>query len=353
MLSRQGCAIFCSLICATAGSAFAGPNVLDYTSHAGPNITAGINAVLGSGFVDSSIYVDYDNNDPILDFTKTTVTFFSVASNAAVNHAPYAVINESVCCSKGQADDVTQYATLLSGGAIRSNAIAVGVGGQLAAGTAPATLETTTSSPNSGNGGTGWGMEFGISASYLGLDTSEDSWACGEMAGFLAALKLEHPTWTWFDIKAALRQTASNWSTGYNHTAFGYGYVNWQAANLITSTGSLYLQPPGMTITASGFTATITLYPFRQARRAYEAVYIVSPGYVWPTGKSEYTTADINAAGAILMYASNGTDVTPRFTYTLNPENRPTLIAFTTDGNGNYSRVEEFSPQPVPCPVCG
>jgi hypothetical protein len=345
--------MFCLIGCVATGNACATPNILDYTAHAGPNIIAGINAVLGTGLVDSSIYVDYDNNDPFIDFTNTSGAYFSVATNVRVEHAPYAVINESVCCSKGQADDVGQYARLLAGGAIRSNAIAVGVGGQLAAGTAPPTLETTTSAANSANGGTGWGMEFGLSAGYLGLDTSEDSWACGEMAGFLAALKLEHPTWTWFDIKAALRQTASNWITGYDHTAFGYGYVNWQAANLITSTGSLYLQPPGMSATANGSTVTLTLYPFRQARRAYESVYIVPPGYSWPQGKNEYTTADINAAGAVLMYVSNGTDVTPQFTYTLNPENRPTLVAFTTDGKGNYSRVEEFSAVLLPCPVCG
>lgn len=360
MLIRQGRAtavapavrrtIFTLLTCASAGSAFAGPNVLDYTSHAGPNISQAVNAVLGTGFVDSSIYVDYDNNDPFYDFTNTSATFYSVATGTAVNHAPYAVVNESVCCSKGQGDDVAQYTALYAGGAIRSNAIAIQVGGQLAAGTAPPTLETTTSSPNSTNGGTGWGTEFGLSASYLGLDTTADSWTCGEMAGFLAALKYEHPSWSWFDVKAALRQTASNWSAGYTHTAFGYGYVNWQAADLIASTGSLYLQPPGMTVAnaSSGGVATITLYPFRQARRAREVVYSVSPSYVWPTGRNEYTSADLAASGAVLVYTSNGTDATPTFNYNAGSNSAVvSLIAFTTDGNGNYSRVEEFSPVAV------
>jgi hypothetical protein len=66
------------------------------------------------------------------------------------------------------------------------------------------------------------------------------------MAGFLAALKYAHPSWSWFDIKAALRQSASNWATGYSHSAFGYGYIDWSAANALGSPSSLYLQPPGL-----------------------------------------------------------------------------------------------------------
>jgi hypothetical protein len=56
------------------------------------------------------------------------------------------------------------------------------------------------------NFGAGWRVEFGLSAGYPGLDTSEDS----SMAGHLAALRNENPAWTWFDVKAALRLCAQS-----------------------------------------------------------------------------------------------------------------------------------------------
>jgi hypothetical protein len=96
-------------------------------------------------------------------------------------------------------------------------------------------------------------------------------------------------------------------------------------------------------MTTSDTTAQITLYPFRQTRRSHEVIYSINPTYVWPAGKSELLSADLAAAGATLLYNSNGTDVIPTVSIA-----RPTIaplwiVAFTTDGAGHFSRVEEFS----------
>jgi hypothetical protein len=215
-----------------------GPNVLNLTTHGDTFIGAAINAVLGSGVVDRSIYIDYDSNAALADLTQPSPTTFSVATGAQINHAPYAIANASICCSGGAHDDITYYQILSDANAMLSNAPAFQTGGALPNGTPPPTYSTNASSPNSANGGTGWGLEFAIPTSYLGLDTSEDSWNSATMSGFLAALKHQHPAWTWFDVKAALRQTASNWPKGYSHLQFGYGLIDWNAANGIATAGS-------------------------------------------------------------------------------------------------------------------
>lgn len=331
---------------AVAGTAQA-QSILNWTTHADYFIAPAISATVGSSVIRNPIYIDDDLHPPsifqtVVDATNASMNFYAPGASTAENHAPYPVINASACCANGQGDDALYYAKLLSQGAILTQAEAAGWGGKFPSRIGPGTLESAATSPNSNDGTTGWGVEFGLSSSYLGLDTSEDSWTSAEMAAFFAALKYSHQTWNWFDIKGAFRQTASHWSTGYSHTAYGYGFVDWTRANAVAGPSSLYLQPPGVTMANGGFYSRITLYPFRQTRRAYEVVYSVNPAYTWPV-KNEYTAADIAASGATLLYTSNGSDVTPAYTYTPAASGTLTVVAFTTDGIGNYSRVEEFS----------
>lgn len=335
------------LPCFLVNSSVAAPNVLNRTTHADSFIGAAVNATVGSGVVDQSIQIDYDTNLPLQDLSHPSDTTFSVESGAQVNHAPYTVANYSVCCSAGLKDEINYFQQLTAANAILVSSLAIQVGGLLPARTAPPICCSNASSPNSGNGGTGWGIEFGLSASYLGLDTTEDSWDTAILSGLLAALKYQHPSWTWFDIKAALRQTADNWSTGYSHLAFGYGLINWTAANAIATASALYLQPPGVLISLDETTATIQLFPFRQTRRKREAVYAVDPGYSWPVGKNELSAADLAAAGARHLFTSNGTDLIATFTVDRLGSQPWYFIAFTTDDAGNFSRVEEFSVQKI------
>lgn len=208
----------------------------------------------------------------------------------------------------------------------------------------PPIYSTNVFSPDSGSPAAG--DEFEMSADYLGFETSAPSWTTAAMSAVLAALRYDHPTWTVPDVVAALRQTASNWSSGYDAATGGYGTIAFSSADGISSASDLYLQPPLMILANKGYYATITLYPFRQTRRVHEAIYSVNPSYGWPA-KNEYTLSDIEASGATLLYTSNGTDVIPVYTYVPAVSGTLTVIAFTTDGDGNYSRVESFSAQQV------
>lgn len=261
--------------------------------------------------------------------SATTITKL-FTSSPPVNHAPYQVI------AWPTTTDTHQYYAQLQA---QIGVISLAKGPGNASNHQLPAIATNTTSVGSDDGSTGWGVTYGISKNYLGLDTSSDSNDAGITAGFLAALLYNHGTWNAFDANAALRIGSANWPT-YDHTNYGFGLINWTTANAVAT---LYLQPPDMEIMNAGYYLTITLYPFRQSRRSAEVVYSVSSSYSWPR-KNEYTAADIAASGGTLIYTSNGTDVTPQFSYAPAVSGTITLVAFTTDGSGNYSTEQEFSP---------
>lgn len=321
------------------------PSILNAQTHADDHIIPAIVAALGS----NPLNVDYDPTGSVSTIVAQSVnasgSFRAVGTTTpVVNHAPYAVINASLCCYNPTYDQ-SYYPALLS----QNTTYTTPIGPMpLPARTPPSSTMSAVTSPNSGDGASGWGTEFGLSVSYLGLDTSEDSWTSAEMAGFFAALLHNHPTWNLFELHAAFRQTAGNWATGYNNTTFGYGFVNWPAANAVTGTGAgvMWLQPPGFQIQNKGYYAIVTLYPFRQTRRANELIYSVSAAYTWPI-KNEYSAADIAASGATLLYTSNGTDIMPQFVFAPVASGTVTLVPFTSDGSGGFSRVESFGTQSI------
>ena len=346
-------------LAAMCGVAQAAPRVtvLINSAHGASEAVGAIRILKGSGVLGSSVVVDktvcapndtmYDPNF-VADALSRTIPFYSATANGggydcgppprAENYAPYGVLNRSFSNPPSGADN---YRTLETHGIVLSVAYLTPATGPAYG--QPGIYTVNTAGLNAGVR-SGLGVEWAISASYKGMTTDAPSWVTADMTGILAAMRLDHPRWTVPDIVAALRQTASNWSTGYDASDWGYGVVNYDWADAIASPSSLYLEPPVMAVVNSGCYATITLYPFRQTRRAREAVYSVDPTYAWPV-KDEYTTADIKASGATLIYTSNGTDATLTFEYAPPMSGTVTLIAFTTDGNGDYSRVESFAPQ--------
>lgn len=335
----------------------AAPNVLVIGTHADTFVAPAINAALGAGHVDTDIDVDTTGDPPPTSqlipsvLADTGRTNFRVSNGLSVNHAPYRIGSYSVC-NWTPAQDFSMYSGLLTSNALLSYALGAKVGScnQFPpAGTYPPVAAIVTTSPNSGNGTSTWGVEFGLSAGYLGLDTSADSWNTAGMAGLTASLMFQHPSWNQFDAKAAFRQTAGNWSTGYDHTNYGYGIVNYSAATALGAASTLYLQTPAIQFMNYGFYVQITISPFRQSRRAYEVIYSIPAGATLPV-KNEYTGSDIAALGGTLVYTSNGTDVQPTFPYAPIGSGSVTVtfIAFTTDGLGNYSRAEnDFAKQSI------
>jgi len=119
----------------------------------------------------------------------------------------------------------------------------------------------------------------------------------------MTVLRHNHPTWNWFDVKAALRQTGSNWATGYNVNAYGFGQVNLAAANGYTDS-QLLLQPPEVKARINSLQRIeFELYPFRQTRRVKDVLFQFPSA---PTFQgNELTLAVIQALGGskIMDYA--------------------------------------------------
>lgn len=362
MLLRTWTTLAVSIVC----SAVQAQSYLNGGSHASyPYALNAFNAALGNSLgtpYPSGVFGDYVPDPAPLysampgDMTNTGGAYLAGnTSSPTVNHAPYFVANLSMCCwsTNGQFNlyvpmDVQLYSQLEPQGEVLSisyGGTGFGINPRPST-TPPGVVTTTGSASNSGDGGTGGGIEFGLSPSYLGLDTSEDSWVSAEIAGFILAMKYQHSTWNVWDIKGALRQTASNWTTGYNPSSYGYGIISYASATAVSSPTAVYLQGPLMSIfNPTNTYATITLLPYRSTRRSHEIIVSVSAAYTWPI-KNEYTAADIAASGATTLYTSNGTDVEPTYVYVPAVSGSITFAAFTTDGSGNYSRIESaFSEQ--------
>jgi hypothetical protein len=291
----------------------------------------------------------------VADSQNTSLANLNVAtSQYPVNHAPYVLVNNSFSAYNQSFWDLQPYAQLQADGVLMSWAYVE----TYEPGTPPplVSVTTTATSGPASLAATNWGLEFGMANNYKGFDTSAPSWVTAAMTAVLAAMKLDHPSWSWFDIKAALRQTASNWATGWNPAQFGYGAIDYDSATSIPSTAALYLQPPVLQLSKSADgKIVVTLYPFRSSRRAYEVVYVIPTGYLFPM-KNELTAADISnlvSAGGQLVFTGSHSDVIPtgEASFTPTPGMAYTLVAFTTDGLGSYSRVETWCPQSVTDPA--
>lgn len=341
---------------AIAGPATAAVNVLFNSAHGANQFAQALN-ILIPGELGTSVVADRtvcSASDPTYDPTfladsvNPLLSFYNIQSGncgppvtGAENLVPYQVLNQSFSNPPLESD---AYATLESVAAGFSNPYLT-ASCQLQVCQQPPIYITYTIAAGIGQL-SGPGDEFVISAGYKGFTTDAPSWATADMAAMLAALKFNHPTWNMLDAIGALRQTAANWSTGYDAASGGYGVIDYDAAEAIASSSSIYLEPPLMLTADDGDYAVIRLYPFRQSRRAHEVVYSASASYVWPV-KNEYTTSDIASSGATLIYTGNATDVIPTFNYAPAVSGTITLIAFTTDGSGGYSRAEPFSEQSV------
>jgi|HubBroStandDraft_1064217.scaffolds.fasta_scaffold00140_43 hypothetical protein len=336
---------------ATAGAA--NVNVLNNSAHEAGKLLRDLLILKPSGVVNVRAFVDRttplpnDNTfDPriVVDALNTAKTYYSMSEDSAVNHAPYSIVSNSFT-GYTRGVEPAFYAVLSAHGLLDDWAYTRA----LPAGTPPPIYSAAID--DGARGVTGPGVEFSLAPGYKGFDTKDLSSTVAGATAIFVAMKLDHPDWTWPDVKGALRQTASNWPHGYDATGHGYGVIDYDSADAIKSATALYLQPPIVTLTMHGRFARVTFYPFRQTRRKAEVLYAVPPAYVWPV-RNEYTDADLRAAAAKLVYVSNDADVSPSFSYPASASRMLMVVALTTDGAGHYSRVESFcrSTLPVPAP---
>ncbi|MDD2851397.1 MAG: hypothetical protein PHY09_05765 [Desulfuromonadaceae bacterium] len=191
---------------------------------------------------------------------------------------------------------------------------------------------------------TGGGIEFGVPKGYMGGkgQSNTPSGVTAQLAGLMASLKYNHPDWNWFDIKAALRATASNFPTGYNSEKSGYGSIDYQSANLLTDSGTLPLFPPAALMrTAENNRVVFAINSFKQSRRAADALFKFRMRPL-PMLK-DLTLAELNAMGGQLQLTGNRAGTTNSFVMQL-PNNEMTYFAWLTkDAKGLFSRLEQYS----------
>ena len=262
-------------------------------------------------------------------------------------HVPYGVMNFSYS-GYGIGSDQQNYSLLEAGDAVFIWPFCTSGGAQAYPPVVMSNALLNTSA-SSGLCSYAYGIEFSITSGYLGLSTDDASDVSASLATVFAAMANAHPSWTWGDVKGALRQTASNWAAGYATIAspggvpsLGYGNINYAAAVALSGPSALYLQPPGMAVQNHGYYASITVYPFPQTRRARERIYI---GGTWPAASSsnELTAAQVSAAGGTIIYDSGGATGAQSFSYAPVASGSATFTAITLDASGNGSRIESFA----------
>jgi hypothetical protein len=294
-------------------------------------------------------------------------------SNAVKPSVPYQVINQSSAGYTLAGFEQANYTALLDKGLIYVMAYC----GTPTVDEYPPTAFVTVLPNNRnayapGNGcGYAQGIEFSIPVDVGGctstctwtpvsgggsIDVSSPSATTEAMSAVVAALKLHHPLWTWGDVKSVLRATASNWSSGYvasniSQSAYGYGNINYGAAD--SYGGTIYLQPPGFSVTLNGTGAALKLYPFVTSRRAGEVIYAFQqrPVLPAPSANNEYSYAQVTALastyGGSLIYNSSGASGIQLANYVAPSIARRFFVAFTVDNTStlsaaSFSRAEEF-----------
>ncbi|HEY5974232.1 MAG TPA: hypothetical protein VIU41_05770, partial [Geobacteraceae bacterium] len=125
-------------------------------------------------------------------------------------------------------------------------------------------------------GATGGVIEFGIPPGYLkgNGQSQHPSGVTAQLAGLMASLKYRHPAWNWFDVKAALRATAANYASGYDPQRYGYGVIDYPAADALADPHKLPLFPPAAVARPQiGDRLLFYVNPFRQTRRLADALF--------------------------------------------------------------------------------
>jgi len=194
-------------------------------------------------------------------------------------------------------------------------------------------------------GGTsGGGIEFGVPIDYMNGKGkgSTPSGVTAQLAGLMASLKYRHPSWNWFDVKAALRGTAANYATGYDAHKYGYGAINFKRADDLASPAQLELFAPAAVIFGrQGDQVLFRINPFQQSRRCGDVLFKF-PTKPTPTLK-EVTLEEITAMGGKFLYSSYLDRDTNTYVYRMTKGETTYLVWFTQDSSSKFSRIEPYS----------
>lgn len=196
---------------------------------------------------------------------------------------------------------------------------------------------------NKNGGKSGGGIEFGVPTTYMQGKGKSDtpSGATSQLAGLMACLKHTHPLWNWFDIKAALRATASNYANGYDPTNYGYGGIDYHAANTLRDAATLPLFAPAAVILRQRENQlSFAINAFKQSRRYTEVLFTFATRPLLQ--HKELTFAEIIAMGGSLVYSNLSANAST-YSYQVPSIDTSFLVWFTQDAHGLFSQIEPYS----------
>ncbi|MHB0865730.1 MAG: hypothetical protein ACYC1Y_02410, partial [Minisyncoccota bacterium] len=268
---------------------------------------------------------------------NTTASYYDQNGTLVPSAAPYQLFTQSSTLYSG--DTVYEYNTYAPDDLTYNYAFS----------NSPATPATTLppgfrTAPGGAGATSSYGVEWTLDPTIFASGTLSDVTASN--AGMMAVLRFNHPTWNWFDVKAALRQTGSNWATGYNKDTYGFGQVNYASSTALVD-NQILLQPPEVSTTTSGAYGqiTFTIFPFRQTRRVKDVLFefaTSSPGFQG----NELTLAQIQALGGTKITEYTGTTATtsaPIFTPVTNAYFVWLAADNSNDSVAHFSRIDTYS----------
>ena len=180
------------------------------------------------------------------------------------------------------------------------------------------------SSVSAGDGSGNCDASYGAGLEYFDDDETTQSNATARVAGVIAQILVNNPTWNFHDARQAIRQTASFYATGWVADG-GYGAIDKDAAKAVTSLG--LMSPTRPSYTQDG---TEVIFSWVNS---------------WNTNASETVLARFDSSPGvddeptIIEYSGNNNqDI-----YIHTSETGTFYFAFmTVDEDGNYSHIESF-----------
>ena len=332
-----------SLFVGGAVSAQSTVKVLSNTNHAASRIGDTVTQLLGAGHLDVDVIVhrtSLDNggyNSSAATALNTSSTFYETANTNATNSAPYQIYTTSFTGYRG--DTISKYNQFDGIDLVHNYAFTVSTD-------SPPPIYYTAP------GGTAFGSKSGVEWTIDGTEItfSTTSPTLSELtarnSGLLASVRHDHPAWSWFDVKAALRQTASNWATGYDDTTYGFGNAFYSSSTALAD-NEILLQPPVAEVSTTTFgQIEFTLYPYKQTRRVKEVLFQFpsDPGFQ----ADELSLADITttlSGTKVMEYSDTTATSTLKPFYTSVTDDY--FVWFTadnaTDSVANFSRIDTYS----------
>ena len=193
-------------------------------------------------------------------------------------------------------------------------------------------------------GMTGPGIEFCLPTNYMngkGQSTTP-SGVTAQFAGLMASLRYLHPEWNWFDIKASLRMTASNYAKGYDSLNYGYGTIDFHSANTLKDSEKLPLFAPSAVVRRQrGNQIDFQINSFKQSRRQAD---VLCKFYHYPfSSLKEISREDITAMGGHQIFSGDLSITTNSLSYKATINETVFFVWFTKDTKGIFSRIEPYS----------